>query len=205
MFIVFEGLDASGKSTQLELLRDRLTASGKNCILTGEPTDMRIGKLIRDILEHRETAHPQTVAALYAADRLEHLNRPETGILAQLEAGNVVIASRYYFSSLAYQSDAANMEWVASLNYQAKKTRPADLTIFLDLPPEVSMARITANRNQVELFDNIEKLTEVRKAFYRSFTFWGNSEENIRIIDASQSVEEVAAEIWQIVTEEMNK
>lgn len=199
MFIVFEGLDGSGKTTQMELLRDRLTAAGHVVELTAEPTEWTAGRLIRDVLEHRETAHPQTVAALFAADRIEHLHRPITGILARLDAGEIVIASRYYFSSLAYQSEYANTEWIAALNYQAKKTRPADITFFLDLPPEVSLERIKSNREQIDLFENLEKLTKVRADFKHAFRFWGDETENIHIIDASQSIDQVADQINQIV------
>ena len=199
MFIVFEGLDGSGKTTQMELLRDRLTAAGHVVELTAEPTEWTAGRLIRDIIEHRETAHPQTVAALFAADRIEHLHRPETGILARLAAGEVVIGSRYYFSSLAYQSEYANAEWIAALNYQAKQTRPADITFFLDLQPAISLERITRNRDKIDLFENLEKLTKVRADFLKAFRFWGDGTENIHVIDASQSIEEVAKEINQIV------
>lgn len=199
MFIVFEGLDGSGKTTQMELLRDRLVKAGHTVELTAEPTEWTAGRLIRDIMEHRETAHPQTVAALFAADRIEHLHRPETGILARLAAGEIVIGSRYYFSSLAYQSEYANAEWIAALNSQAKQTRPADITFFLDLQPEVSLARIKSNRNQIDLFENLEKLTKVRADFLKAFQFWGDETENIHLIDASQPIEMVAKQINLVV------
>ncbi|MEM9835320.1 MAG: dTMP kinase [Bacteroidota bacterium] len=199
MFIVFEGLDGSGKTTQMELLRDYLLSTGERVHLTAEPTEWRAGKIIRDVLEHRETAHPQTVAALFAADRIEHLHRPETGILARLAAGEVVIASRYYFSSLAYQSEYSNIEWIAALNDQAKQTRPADITFFLDLAPEISLERIQQNRDQIDLFENKEKLTKVRADFKKAFTFWGDSQENIYFIDASQNRAAIQTEIRRIV------
>lgn len=199
-FIVFEGLDGSGKTTQMELLKARLEANGQPCLLTTEPTELPSGRLIRDVLEHRRIAHPQTVAALFAADRIQHLHEAETGILASIERGITVICSRYYFSSLAYQADSADIEWVANLNLQAKLTRPADITFFLDLEPEVSIKRIQNNRDQVDLFENLEKLTAVRAAFNRAFEYWGDTQENIVRIDASKSVEEIAEEIWGVVS-----
>ena len=197
LFIVFEGLDGSGKTTQIERLADRLAAEGYNVQLTAEPTDfLPSGQLIRDILQHRVTADPKTVAALFAADRIEHLMHPETGVLARLEAGQTVIASRYYFSSLAYQAAYGGIDWVAALNSQARALRPADITFFLDLPPEVSIERIQRNRDQTELFETLEKLTEVRTAFQRAFKYWGEGEEIVEV-DASASIDEVANQIWQ--------
>lgn len=198
-FIVFEGLDGSGKSTQIDLLKSKLEAIGHQCLVTAEPTELPSGRLIRDILEHRQKAHPQTVAALFAADRIQHLHEPKTGILAELDNGTTVISSRYYFSSLAYQADCANIDWIAELNQQAKLCRPADITFFLDLAPEISMQRIQENRNQVDLFENLEKLTAVRAAFNRAFEYWGDEAENIVRIDASQSVADIQEQIWQAV------
>lgn len=199
LFIVFEGLDGSGKSTQIDLLQARLEAHGRPCLITAEPTELPTGRIIRDVIEHRMEAHPQAVAAMFAADRIQHLHEPETGILAELEKGNCVISSRYYFSSLAYQADYADIDWIASLNQRAKDLRPADITFFLDLDPEVSLARITSNREQVDLFENLEKLTAVRAAFKRAFQYWGDKRENIQMIDASKGVGEIAEEIWTVV------
>ncbi|PHI18919.1 dTMP kinase [Lewinellaceae bacterium SD302] len=201
LFIVFEGLDGSGKSTQIDLLQARLEAHGMPCLVTAEPTELPTGRIIRDVIEHRLEAHPQAVAAMFAADRIQHLHEPETGILAELSKGNSVISSRYYFSSLAYQADCADIDWIASLNQRAKDLRPADITFFLDLDPEVSLARITTTREQVDLFENLEKLTVVRAAFKRAFKYWGDKREHIHVIDASKEVGEIAEEIWAIVKE----
>jgi dTMP kinase len=198
-FIVFEGLDGSGKSTQIDLLIERLRVAGHRTAITAEPTELPVGRLIRDVIEHRLSAHPQAVAAMFAADRLQHLHEPQTGILDQLAAGVSVIGSRYYFSSLAYQADCADIEWIASLNQQAKNTRPADLTIFLDLPPEVSIERITKGRDQVDLFENFQKLTDVRVAFERAFDYWGDDAEHIIQLDARVSVDELSDQIWTAV------
>ncbi|MEL7162106.1 MAG: dTMP kinase [Bacteroidota bacterium] len=198
LFIVIEGLDGSGKTTQIELLRDRLQGQGEACHLTAEPTELPTGKFIRSILRHEITADSRTVAALYAADRIEHLHHPEAGILAKLAGGYHVIASRYYFSSLAYQSEFADPGWVASLNLLAKRTLTADLTVFLDLEPEVSMERIAARGEATELFETKEKLTHVRESFQLAFEHFGDGE-NIRVVDASRDPVTIADEIWALV------
>lgn len=200
MFIVIEGLDGSGKTTQIDMLRDRLQGRGEACYLTAEPTELPTGKFLRSILRHEVDADPRTVAALFAADRIEHLFHEEEGILRKLADGYHVIASRYYFSSLAYQSEFADPAWVASLNMMAKRTLPADLTIFLDLEPEVSMQRIQARGEAQELFETQEKLTHVRESFHLAFQHFGEGE-NIHIIDASGDPVEIADKIWAVVEE----
>ncbi|MEO0732475.1 MAG: dTMP kinase [Bacteroidota bacterium] len=200
LFIVIEGLDGSGKTTQIEHLRDRFQAQGEACYLTAEPTELPTGKFIRSILQHEITADPRTVAALYAADRIEHLHHPEEGILAKLAAGYHVIASRYYFSSLAYQSEFADPGWVASLNLLAKRTLTADVTIFLDLEPKVSMERIAARGQAAELFETKEKLTHVRESFRLAFDRFGEGE-NIHVINAARDVLAIADDIWNTVRE----
>lgn len=196
LFIVVEGLDGSGKTTQIELLRDQLQGLGEACYLTAEPTELPTGKFLRSILRGEVKADMRTTAALFAADRIEHLFHPQEGILAKLEAGYHVIASRYYFSSLAYQSEFADPNWIASLNLMAKRTLPADLTLFLDLPPEVSLVRIQDRGEARELYETKEKLTHVRESFKLAFEHFGDGE-RIRQIDAGHSVPEVADAIWQ--------
>lgn len=198
MFIVIEGLDGSGKTTQIDMLRDRLQARGEACHLTAEPTELPTGRFIRSVLQKEVSVDGKTLAALYAADRIEHLFHPEEGLLRRLADGYHVIASRYYFSSLAYQGDAADPGWVASLNLLAKRTLPADLTIFLDLDPEVGLQRIRARGQTPELFETREKLTRVRQAFHYAFERFGEGE-NIHLIDAGQDARTVSVAVWAIV------
>ena len=198
MFIVIEGLDVSGKTTQIEMLRDRFQGRGQACYLTAEPTELPTGKFIRSILQHEVAADPRTVAALFAADRIEHIFHAEEGLLRKLADGYQVIASRYYFSSLAYQSEYADPGWIASLNGLAKRTLPADITIFLDLDPAVSIQRIKARGEEQELFETREKLAHVRESFHLAFQHFGEGE-NIHIIDASGDPVEIADKIWELV------
>lgn len=195
LFIVFEGLDGSGKTTQMEMLAQYLRQKGQDVHLTAEPTDfLPTGRLIRDVLQGRFQVDSRTLAALFAADRLQHLTQPETGVLARLTKGQTVISSRYYFSSLAYQAETGELDWVAALNSQARSLKRADITYFLDLSAEASMSRITQNRDKAELFETEERLNKARNAFERAFQYWGAGENIIRI-NAGQKIEEVAGEI----------
>ena len=194
-FIVIEGLDGSGKTTQIELLRDRLQSAGQPCHLTAEPTELPTGRFIRSVLRKEISVDPRTMVALFAADRIEHLHHPEEGVLAKLAAGYHVIASRYYFSSLAYQSENADPGWVASMNLLAKRTLPADLTIFLDLDPEESLRRIGERGDTTELYETREKLTHVRQSFQQAFEHFGEGE-NIHVVDAAAEPWAVSESIW---------
>ncbi len=193
-----EGLDGSGKTTQIELLRDRLQGMGQACYLTAEPTELPTGRFLRSVLSGEVSADMRTVAALFAADRIEHLFHAEDGILAKLAAGYNVVSSRYYFSSLAYQSEFADPAWIASLNTMAKRTLPADLTIFLDLPPEVSVARIQARGGEREIYESLEKLRHVRESFQAAFEYFGQNE-HIVTVDASEPIIAVSDAVWSAV------
>ena len=138
-FIVFEGLDGSGKSTQAAILADRLYHDGHAVWLTAEPTEQEIGRHIRAILQGEYRVPPETLAVLYAGDRFEHLYRPQSGIMAHCgEIGEWVVCCRYIFSSLAYQGLTCDETLVANLNRDFPL--PAHL-IYLDLSPEESRQR----------------------------------------------------------------
>jgi dTMP kinase len=194
-FIVVEGLDGAGKSTQINHLRDYFQARGEGCRITAEPTELPTGKLIRSVLRRELRMDPRALAALFAADPLEHIQHPDEGILRSLADGYHVIASRYYFSSLAYQSEFAEPGWIAALNAQAKRLLPADLTIFLDLDPTSSMQRIRQRSGEhTELFERLEKLRHVRESFLVAFERFGGGE-NIVHLNADRPQAEVARDI----------
>jgi dTMP kinase len=180
------------------MLRDALQARGEKCHLTGEPTELPVGRLIRDVLQGNIRMDQRALAALYAADRIEHLHHPTEGVLHQLAQGCHVISSRYYFSSLAYQSEFVDPRMIASFNYHAKMTLPADLTIYLDLSPDESLQRIEGRGSEKELFETREKLTMVRESFHQAFDHFGEGE-NIHILDAARSPVEIADEIINLV------
>ena len=193
-------MDGSGKTTQIDLLKDRLQSQGEACYLTAEPTELPTGKFCRSVLQKEVRVDQRTAAALFAADRIEHIHHPEEGLLAKLAGGYHVISSRYYFSSIAYQGDEADPAWIASLNLYAKRTLPADLTIFLDLDPAVSIERLGKRGDEPELYETREKLTQVRAAFHEAFEYFGQGE-RIVIVNASGNPQDVADQIWAAVEE----
>jgi len=198
-FIAFEGLDGSGKSSQVKLLADKLTEHGLKIYTTAEPTTSRIGLIIKDIFRHKMEADHRTIAALYAADRLDHLLNKTDGILKKLEEGYTVITDRYYFSSYAYHSVHMNMDWVIQANSLSADLLRPDLNIYIDISPEISMKRLNKGRDTIELYESIENLKKVREKYFEAFEIFKGKEKAF-ITDGNRSAEEISKEIWQEVS-----
>ena len=193
-FIVFEGIDGAGKSTQIALLREKLQAAGRRVYCTAEPTESVSGGLLRDALGGVSKRTTCELAAMFVLDRIFHNVNPVHGIEKMLADGIDVICDRYYYSSLAYQGSATDFKWVRDMNLNCPEIRKPDLCIFLDLTPEQSMARIEGGRVTKEIFETKEKLTQVRDQFYRVFEEL-KSRDRIEIVDASRSIEQIHEEI----------
>ncbi len=198
LFIALEGIDGSGKSTQINLLKNNLEIAGHRVYTTFEPTDSPIGRLIRDIFNHRMEADQRTIAGLFVADRLEHILNKENGMLKKLEEGFTVITDRYYFSSYAYHGVHMPVEWVIQSNAQAAGILRPDLNIFIDIDPETGMERIQKGRNSLELFETFENQKKVREKYFEVMEKLKN-EENIFITDGTRTPEVIAEEIWKKV------
>jgi len=198
LFIAFEGIDGSGKSTQIQLLKHFLEQRGHKVITTLEPTKNTIGSLIRDVFSHKSHLDPKTIAALFVADRLEHLLDEEQGILRLLRDGYTVITDRYYFSSFAYQSEFMELEWIIQANSVAMEIAKPDLQVYIDVLPEVSLERIQAGRNSLELYETIEKLTHVREKYLSIIDRFEHAE-RIASFDGNQSVDALSLQICQTI------
>ena len=203
-FIVFEGIDGSGKSTQVRLLGEWLSEQGHTVHSTLEPTNYRIGSILRRILTGKEQADEYTIAGLFVADRLDHIHHPEYGMLARLAAGEVVITDRYYYSSYAYHSQFMSMDWVIQANSLAAEALRPDLVIFLDLTAKQSMERIQANREVIEHYEKLENLIQVRKNYLEAIEREG-AKDNVVRIDAFRSVEEISHDIQAAVSKLFTK
>jgi dTMP kinase len=195
-FIVLEGLDGAGTSTQLTLLSKRLKHVGRPHNATWEPTDGPVGKLLRSVLAGDVKALPGTIAMLYAADRNEHVNDPETGIIARVSRGELVISDRYLFSSLAYQSVESGPDFVFGLN---KDFPLPQCLIFIDTPVEVSQKRLIG-RTTAELFDGRAFQTKVRKNYMLALKRYRSSGMIISIINGDKPQEAIHEEIWKILS-----
>lgn len=190
-FFVFEGIDGSGTTTQTELLVEYLRRQGRAATSTCEPSAGPVGRLLREVLlgQHRmpqgASMDGRTMALLFAADRLDHLQREVEPLLA---GENDVVSDRYLMSSLAYQAEEADREWVALL---AKGVRAPDLTILLDIPVELAAKRrLLAGRPQ-ERYDADSYLRRVAENYRRM----SRADASAVIIDGSGSRDEVSAAV----------
>ncbi len=197
-FIVFEGLDGAGKTTQIELLARRLRESGRRVYCTAEPTESVTGGLLRDALGGVSRRTACEMAALFLIDRTHHNINPVNGIQKMLADGYDVICDRYYYSSMAYQGSETDPDWVRDMNLNCPEIMRPDVCIFLDLTPEQSMARITGGRATTEIYENEERLTLVRERFYRIIKELADKD-NICVIDAYRTIDEIHQDIIQVV------
>jgi dTMP kinase len=195
LFIVLEGIDGSGTTTQLYRLVDHLEARGRRVHPTREPSTGPVGRLLREILlgGHRHADGSPidglATALLFAADRRDHLRREIEPALAD---GIDVISDRYLLSSLAYQAQEADRDWVSTL---ARDLREPDLTLLLDVPVAVAAERRRAAGRTEERYD-ADEMQERIAARYRELVA-GNP--RAVTIDANATVEEVSAAIARAV------
>lgn len=195
-FITFEGIDGCGKSTQIRLLKERIEAESGSCFETREPSGGPIGSMLRQLLSGRMEAHEKTLAALFAADRLDHLLNKTDGILQKMEQGTHVICDRYVLSNYAYQGVRASLDWIMALNSEADKILRPDCHVFIDVAPEICMARMAKGRFHRDLYETEERLTEVRGC-YLSLIEKLQDTEHIIVIDGNREADVVAGEVWQ--------
>ena len=186
LFIVLEGIDGSGSSTQSELLKEYFISQGEKAVISPEPSSGIIGNLIRQALKKRILftkdidLFDEQMAYLFAADRHDHLYNDVDGVFKLIDDGFHVISTRYYFSSLAYNCQTPEQfNFVSKLNH---KFPNPDLAIYLDISPEVSLYRIK-DRFLKEIYETKNKLSKVRQNYQNIFA---NYTDNLLIIDGTK-------------------
>lgn len=183
--IALEGPDGCGKSTQLDLLSDWLRKGGHEVISTKEPTDNPIGKILKNALLGEIDLSLEAEALLFASDRAQHFHEV---IRPNVEMGKIVVTGRYILSSLAYQtSRGLEQKWVEKIN---EKVIKPDITILIDISPEIGLERKKSSRNPDQFEKDLELQKEVRETYKRIA-----KEKDIPIIDGSMSRERVQGQI----------
>lgn len=207
-FIVLEGIDGAGTTTQLNALRDHFVRTGRRAFFTHEPSDGPVGMLIRLALQKRlvganydlhDPEHPplagagafdaEALALLFAADRADHV---AAQVRPNLEAGRHVVCDRYLLSTLAYQGQTADLEWLLEIN------RPAivpDLTLFLDVPPGEAEARMRGARWKKDIFETPEQQRRVRSRYFELIQRDFRQRGRVEIIDSSRPAAEVSRDV----------
>ena len=200
-FIVFEGLDGSGKSTQIALLESRLKAQGREVYRTAEPTDGATGRRIRAALSGDRPCTPAELAAFFLADRIAHNEGPDTGFRRRLDAGEDVLCDRYYYSSFAYQGLETDLKWVADMNRNCPAIAKPDLCVFLDVDYRKCKERLDAGRAKLEIYErDLGFMERTRAQFLKVFQAL-EGEDRIAVVNADRDVEAVAEEIYEVVKE----
>jgi dTMP kinase len=187
MYMCLEGIDGSGKSTQIEILMKWLEECGLKVFRVFEPTDSPAGRLIRDMLQNPNATNEnfqKTLALLFAADRtilMDKIGQAE-------EADKIVISDRCFYSSMVYQNGT---EWIAEINKFAKKP---DIVLLLDIDPETALYRCEGKDN----FENRDFLVKIRKRYLELA-----DKEGFMVVNANNGLNKVHDDIKRVVARKL--
>ena len=187
-FIVFEGIDGSGTSTQIKKLVER---DLNKFVATAEPTKKETGLFLRKMLGGDFSVDSKTAAYLFAADRCEHIYGKD-GVIDLLNQGKIVVSDRYFFSSLAYQSVSCGKDLPRLLNSPFPLP---EYLFYFKIDPEISLKRVDSRNGQKEIYEKLDIQKKIAKLYdevieeYQEKT--NESGMKIIIIDATKSIDEV--------------
>jgi len=196
LFIVIEGPDGSGQSTQTELLERWFKKKNRRVLVTKEPTNSLTGGIIRSILKKEWQVDMKTLQLLFAADRAHHLR---TEIEPFLNKGIDVISDRYVLSTLAFGSLEEDLDWLKEIN---SKFPVPDLTFILNVPGKVCAERIARSRFSFEIFETADKLEKIRNNYLGVKGYHKNTHV---IVGDERNLEEIHREIAGIVEDYLKK
>ena len=189
-FIVIEGLDGAGSSTQVMRVANFLKERNKKIHITKEPTNSLIGGLIRGQLTGDWKSSPECLQLLFAADRAHHLDKE---LIPLLKRGINVISDRYFFSTIAFGStEIKDKEWLININ---DRFIIPDLTILVKVSPKICIKRIKGSRFQIELFEKEKKLQKTWENYKKLVEEF----DNIKIVNGERKVEEISYEIINLI------
>ncbi len=195
-FIVFEGIDGAGTSTQIKKLVEHDTT---RFVQTAEPTTNETGKFLRRMLGGEFSVDEKTNAYLFAADRCEHIFG-KGGVQELCESGKIVVSDRYFFSSMAYQSVSCGEELPKLLN--SPFPLPEYLFYFV-INPEISLGRVNARGEHKEIYETIEKQKKIAAQYEKVISEYEKKavETGMKIIriDATKDIETISKEIWDVL------
>lgn len=185
-FIVFEGLDGSGKTLQIQLLKKSLPP--KNFLFTKEHTSGPVGSLIDQVVTQKISLNHFSLQLLFVADRFDHLHQV---ILPALKQGKNVVSDRYFWSTVAYGPPGCPKTWLLELNRLCLKP---DFVFFLDVSPQTALSRIQKSRSQKTIFESLKTLSKVRENYLWLAKKFAS---NCVVLDGEQSPEKIHSQILE--------
>ncbi|MHA1551839.1 MAG: dTMP kinase [Candidatus Heimdallarchaeaceae archaeon] len=199
LFVCFEGIDGSGKTTHSRLIVERLCVLGYDAVYTTEPTKWsEPGKKLRESFFAPTRLPVEDEFKLFLKDRLFHV---KSEVIPLLNDGKIVVTDRYYFSSVAYQG-ARGLDWQYILEENEKIAIEPDLVIFLDLPVDVALDRIASERREgVNTFEKEESLRKVKNIY---LLLADRFPKLITKLDATKEIFEIQKEILKLIKQAQN-
>lgn len=204
-YIVFEGINGSGKDVQMEELKTRMTTEGYSVYTTRNPSkEYPVGNLLRnEYLTGNRLHDNEMIAMMLATDRYEQTFM-KGGLIDKLNSGINVIGSRYYMSSLAYQGYSSDGEMdiihIMNLNEKVMNALVPDITIYLDLDPGLVPSRVSAANEGQDIYETIEMARIHHKGYANAIILRADHPlENIKIIPADQSIADIHKIVWEMV------
>lgn len=211
-FIVFEGIDGCGKSTQIKLLEEKCKKHNINIMTTREPTDNDVGRLIRnEYMQGSRYADSILLTMLLAADRYEHIMDPNDGLLKTLHNGINIFCDYYIMGGLVRQSmmDFCNdkefwktFEYILNTNKVNMELLMPDITIYLDVPAGVAYQRICDRKIEKELsiFETTHFLQAINHVYNVAISTMNNKfNDHVYIVDGNKNIDDIADDIWKII------
>ena len=193
-FIVFEGIDGSGTTTQIKKLAERFPK--EKVFVSAEPTKNETGLFLRRMLKGEFSVNEKTASFLFAADRCEHLYG-KNGILAQIQNGKIAVSDRYVFSSPAYQSVSCGKNFPEHLNSLFPLP---EILFYFKINPEISINRVTARGEKTEIYEKIEFQKKTADIYDQVINSYKQKEKSqgmkIITIDAEKPIDEISEIIW---------
>lgn len=194
LFIVLEGIDGSGTTTQADLLEKRITQeTQETAYKTKEPSENPVGKMIRKVLTGKKVVSDESIVYLFAGDRVDHCKEE---IEPKLNNENIVISDRYLLSSLTYQSNSDySMEYIYDIN---SKAITPDITIFLDVSVDTVMDRMSG-RETKEMFEKKEILADVKQKYHNAYDLVKSNRPVMKKVDAEKNPQSVLDSYYPII------
>jgi dTMP kinase len=198
-YIAIEGIDGVGKTTQIQLLNEWFNSFPIPLFLTRELSDGLIGKFSRQILQNDIHLPPRTLALLWASDT-QHNQEKIGGIINHLEQGEYVLSDRCYLSAYAYLFPQCDPEWISQLH---RFCLIPDITIFLDLEPEIALKRLKERNEKLHMFENYSSLIRIRENY---LTLIESLRSVWKVIEIIRIREDTSIdELQQLLRERLNK